>query len=237
MTHVNDNDDDGQDDWVERGMADALAELFRDWEGPLVAEETLLAGAVRGFGEDDAEAILMDRESIAWLNARWNSYEDATDQDLPAGLLTRLAEERRYGGPQWNLRIAHAAGHGWSDSDADEALFALITQEMSSAAFSEDVRVLALSRGEQTGDSGDSEPWEIYFRSQHFLVLVRQDAEVLVVEVLSGSKSGLFELTLRWSNGSRSTHSIQVRAGEATRLEIDSQSKGLPISASVRVAP
>lgn len=147
-----------------------------------------------------------------------------------------IDEERSQGGEQWNLQVAHQAGRAWSDDLDDE--WARTVQQLGPLPVHADALRLARSRG-GSGDAAESTAaWEMCLRSEHILILLRRDGQHLELEASSDSKSGRFELTLRWPDGSVEVQRIRLRAGEVTSIfGVPAPGGELPASASIRVAP
>lgn len=235
MVHGNDAYD--SPDWVEAGLKDALAQLAGDPMEPVVAEHRLLSGMLAGFDPDVAAIVLRDRPSLVWLNARWNAYADASGEDLPPDLRSRIAEERHYQDGQSNLKVAHAAGHGWTDDEADSALFAVTAQELAATPLTGDERVLSGVRGDAPATPATREPWEISLRSQHFLILMRREGDRLVVVAQSAATSGSYSLVLHWPDGTTLTHDLSLHGGDVTEFDVEGHPGLVPQSATLRVAP
>jgi len=201
------------------------------WSKPVLPATVLIAGSLRGFSEEEAETILMDVDCRRFLNDLWTTYNEQTGRSLPPGVQSAIADERKHVGPQWNLLVAHECGWGFSDDDLENEW-----QESAARGYWQGAQVQLRYRGDvgESVQSGvDEEPWEVYLRTQHFVILLRSERGHLVIQVESDAKTGRYDLVLRWPDGSTDERTIEVSPTTPYRNTIGGHT-GFPTSASIR---
>lgn len=220
--------------WFELALASAAAEALVDHTGPVVPQDVLIAGAAVGFSPDFAEAVLIDPASLAFLNDLWTSFEEQNGLGgLPAVLQRVLNREREldaYGEDPWNVRVAHAAGYGWTDDDLAQS--ADVLMELSSRPFREEVAAAGATRGDGEPMESATEDWQVYLRAQTILILLRQDGANLILQV-TGSTSGESTLVLKWPDAHQVVLPVRLAAGRPLRMTVENVRGDLPSSASV----
>lgn len=209
---MNDNGFESSDPIV-RGLIDAFRSKPRSWNRPVLPARTLMQGSLTGFSAENAEVILLDHDSQVYLNELWTIHFECTGEDLPLDMRRVIERERVGDGPKWNVRVAHAAGRGWSDDDFD----AQIEQWLSSRPYSSAARIATATRGSTApsdSESADGPRWESYFRTQHFLILLHGDDSRLIGRVQSETRAGRFTVRFEWPDSMRREVVVDLMPGD-----------------------
>jgi len=226
-------------------LREAMDSRYGDRQGPHVPLDVLLRGSLMGFTPEWAELVLLDTDggSLDYLNGLFASYFEGTGRVLPFGIAKRVEEERQDGTPKWNTVIVVEAW-GWGlpddiwDEQAEKELSGYRETHLQGMDFHPgETRELVgvLSLGSKPRPAAQ-EPWEKYFRTAHLLILVRHTDKGLVVAIQSKDETGPRELIFDYTDGSQTTHQIQVKAKETWRLPgyIESPDGQLPVTGCIR---
>ena len=225
--------------FIREGLSAAFKDSPQLFNRPIVPATLLVSGSLAGFSDDVAEAILGDPDSEVYLNELWNVYFEETGLDLPSGIQLVIDNERAGIGPQWNLRVAHAAGRGWTEDEFDSQ----IEQLLASLPYTHDVRVPVGVRGAtnqaqlESADLATPYQWDSYFLTQHFLILQRYQESSLIGQIESATVSGRFLLTLEWPGAVSRTVVVTIVRGQRrpSTFSIENAPTGLPTKASIKV--
>lgn len=198
------------------GAIQAAQDAWHGTIGPVVTLSTVHAGALMGFGPALARAVLADIDWLSYVNGVWEDYQNTMDDgsvtgldSLPYGFQQALEREQFEGGEQLNLRIAHAAGRGWTDLDLDADLLSL---ELAACEYSQDMLETAGARGRsedatESAESEETEPWKVRFHADALTIVARPhdtDPTRIIVQVESRTAVRMYRITLHWADGTQS---------------------------------
>lgn len=209
------------------GIQTLLATALKHHDLPLLPLRILVAGSLTGFTDNDAQAVLLDNRSVAYLNGLWTTYKDHNDGQLPPVFLSKVMEERSSDGPSWNLGIAHAAGYCWSEQDMTMA----VTQFLHPLPFSPMRRLEPVIRGDESAEE-EGEAWQIQFVAGDFEIRIRRAGMELISSVHSPAREGEYEVAIHLSSGEVARNQLVLRRDQTTRWVLTTEAE--PTMASIK---